>query len=78
MSIIDFFDAYDDVQISHLLKGKSMELKLKNRESIKDVITNFLNAAQTGDSNRKIIGIIINEEHEIILSQELIESINLL
>lgn len=78
MSVLENFDRYNDLQIKKLLSGKTIHILYKDGSSKKGVVTNFISAALTNIVNRSIVGIIIDNEDEIVISKDIITKICIL
>lgn len=77
MSVLEIFDACNDHQIRKILGGKTIQIQYKEDSPKKGIVTNFLSAvADTAD--RSIVGIILDEVDEIVISKDIIQSIDIL
>ena len=70
MEIANSLECYSDKDFNNLLLGKHVEIDTINNEYI-DVVTGFINAVQWDDPERKIVGVILDRESEILFSKEI-------
>lgn len=77
MPVLEIFDACNDLQIRKILDGKRIQIKYKDGSTKKGVVTNFI-GAEADIANRSIVGIILDEIDEIVISKDIIQSIDIL
>lgn len=70
MEITNSFEYYSDNELDKLLLGKRVKVVTNNNNYI-GVVTGFINAAQWDDPERKIVGVILNSESEILFSNDI-------
>lgn len=77
MSVLEIFDACNDLQIRKILGGRTIQIKYKDGSPKMGVVTNFI-SAEADIANRSIVGIILDEVNEIVISKDIIQSIDIL
>ncbi len=77
MAIVECFDACNDSEIKIIVGGRLVHIKYRDGSSKKGCVTNCIRAAIADDVNRTIIGFILDEE-EIVVSKDIIDSIDIL
>lgn len=77
MSILEIFDTCNDHQIRKILGGKTIQIQYKEGSPKKGIVTNF-SSAVADTANRSIVGIILDEADEIVISKDIIQSIDIL
>lgn len=77
MTILECFDVFNDSKIKKIVGGRLAHIKFRDGSSKKGFVTNFIRAAIADDVNRTIIGFKLDEE-EIVVSKDIIDSINIL
>lgn len=78
MTILECFEVYKDSQIIDLIGGKMVKINYRGGSSKIGVVTNFINAAVSDDSQRTIVGITIDKSDDIIVSPSTIDNISIL
>ena len=79
INMLECIENYNDAQIKSKLGGKKIKIKYKDSVPPKSgVVINFIKAAIYDDNNRTIMGVILDDGSEIVLSKEIssIEIIN--
>lgn len=77
MSVLEIFDACNDLQIRKILDGKTIQIIYKDCSTKMGVVTSFI-SAEADIANRSIVGIILDEVNEIVISKDIIQSIDIL
>lgn len=77
MTLLKCLDTCNDNQIKKLIGGRKVEIKYRNKSPKRGIVTNFISAAIADDETRTIIGFILSDTDEIIIT-EVIESISII
>lgn len=77
MSKLESFDSFDDIQIRKIWGGKTIHIQYKDDSHKMGIVTNFISAV-SDIANRSIVGIILDEVDEIVISKNIIQSIDIL
>lgn len=77
MSVLEILDACNDIKIRKMLGGKTIQIQYKDDSPKMGVVTNFISAV-ADIANRSIGGNILDEVDEIVISKDIIQSIDIL
>lgn len=75
MNVVRLLEFANNNEIRERLLGRKITISYKDGSSKTGTITNFLQAAIYDDFNRSIIGLVLNENDEILITPAIITNI---
>ena len=74
----EFFEDMNDTEIREHLLGNKVKIEFNDGSKHSGLVTNFLQAAVADASNRSIVGLVLNNSEEIVISSRLISNISII